>query len=104
VAAGEPTLRVAGSGAGGRAQHLALVVARAIAGGDVSFVACGSDGSDGPTPAAGAAVDGTTWDAAGEAALSVFDSHPYLQRRGATLVTGPSGTNLNDLFLLARGA
>jgi glycerate-2-kinase len=104
VAAGEPTLRVTGSGSGGRAQHLALLVARAIAGRDVSFVACGSDGSDGPTPAAGAAVDGSTWDPGGEAALSAFDSHPYLQRRGATLVTGPSGTNLNDLFLLARGA
>lgn len=104
VAAGEPTLRVAGKGTGGRAQHLALLVARAIAGSDVSFVACGSDGSDGPTPAAGAGVDGTTWDPGGEAALAAFDSHPYLQRRGATIVTGPSGTNLNDLFLLARGA
>jgi hydroxypyruvate reductase len=110
VAAGEPTVRVAGDGLGGRAQHLALRVARSLAGTGVTFVACGSDGSDGPTPAAGAAVDGDTWPRAvaegldPDRALERFDSHPLLSRLGATLVTDGTGTNLTDLFLLGRGA
>jgi glycerate-2-kinase len=104
VAAGEPTLTVHGGGRGGRAQHLALLVARAISGGDLAFVALGSDGSDGPTAAAGAAVDGSTWSDGGEEALANFDSHTFLSRAGATLVTGPTGTNLTDLLLLGRGA
>jgi glycerate-2-kinase len=110
VAAGEPTISVAGPGRGGRAQHLALRVAKAIAGRPLAFVALGSDGSDGPTPAAGAAVDGGTFELARargldpEEALARFDSHPLLERIGATIVTGPTGTNLTDLFLLGRSA
>ena len=111
VASGEPTIFVSGPGLGGRAQHLALTVARALDGcSNLAFVACGSDGSDGPTDAAGGCVDGETWrraTAAGlspEQALARFDSHPLLTRLGATVVTGTTGTNLNDLFLVARGA
>jgi glycerate-2-kinase len=109
IAAGEPTVEVRGGGLGGRAQHLALLMARALAGrDDVSFVALGSDGSDGPTTAAGAAVDGSTWERARgldpERALTNFDSHPLLDALGATLVTGPTGTNLTDLLLLGRRA
>jgi glycerate 2-kinase len=110
IAAGEPTVRVHGGGMGGRAQHLALLVARALAGRDVSFVALGSDGSDGPTTAAGALVDGATWENARarsldpSGALARFDSHPLLAALGATLVTGATGTNLTDLLLLGRRA
>jgi glycerate-2-kinase len=106
VAVGEPTVRVAGAGRGGRAQHLALLCARALAGReDLALLACGSDGSDGPTDVAGAVVDGTTWARGGPAAaaaLADFDSHPLLARLGATVATGATGTNLTDLLLLAR--
>jgi hydroxypyruvate reductase len=104
VAVGEPTVVVRGAGSGGRAQHLALLVGRAIAGRPFAFVACGSDGTDGPTVAAGGAVDGDSFAtgpdaaAAGDA-LARFDSHPFLRRFGLTVETGPTGTNLSDLFL-----
>jgi glycerate-2-kinase len=106
IAAGEPTVRVEGDGQGGRAQHLALCTARAIAGSDAAFVALGSDGTDGPTEAAGAAVDGNSWpaDGSGEQAIARFASHDWLAPRGHTLVTGATGTNLADLYLLARPA
>jgi hydroxypyruvate reductase len=102
VAVGEPTVRVRGDGLGGRAQHLALLLSRAIAGSDVAVVTVGSDGSDGPTPAAGAAVDGETWRDEYAAALARFDSHPLLTALGRTLVTGATGTNLTDLLLVGR--
>jgi hydroxypyruvate reductase len=110
VAAGEPTVVVSGSGRGGRAQHLALLMARALAGSAAAFVALGSDGSDGPTDAAGGAVDGTTWAEARalghspDDALASCDSHTLLSALGATLVTGATGTNLTDLLLVGRGA
>jgi glycerate 2-kinase len=110
VAVGEPTVAVRGSGEGGRAQHLALIMAQFIAGTDVAFVACGSDGSDGPTAAAGAVVDGASWKAGvgrgldPEGALARFDSYGYFCVAGGQIATGPTGTNLTDLFLLARGA
>jgi hydroxypyruvate reductase len=109
VAVGEPTVRVAlGGGRGGRAQQLALAVARRLAGRPVAFVALGSDGTDGPTDAAGAAVEGATWDAARArgldpaGALERSDAHPLLDAVGALVRTGPTGTNLLDLHLLAR--
>lgn len=107
VAVGEPTVRVRGAGVGGRAQHLALLVARALAGRPYAFLAIGSDGTDGPTDAAGALVDGSTWQSARslgldpEGALARFDAGPLLDATGALLRTGPTGTNLCDLHLLA---
>lgn len=108
VAVGEPTVRVRGGGAGGRAQHLALAMAAPLSGRDVALVALGSDGRDGPTDAAGAAVDGRTLaalaargvDAAG--ALERCDSHRALAAVGATIASWATGTNLTDLYLLAR--
>jgi glycerate 2-kinase len=108
VAVGEPTVRVRGGGAGGRAQHLALAMAAALSGRDVALVALGSDGRDGPTDAAGAMVDGGTLsrlaargvDAAG--ALERCDSHRALAAVGATIASWPTGTNLTDLYLLGR--
>lgn len=104
VAAGEPTVVVRGPGRGGRAQHLALLVAERIAGRALAFLAVGSDGSDGPTDAAGAAVDGDSWHRDARAARDAFDAHGWLSSRGLTIATGPTGTNLTDLFLLARAA
>jgi glycerate 2-kinase len=107
VAVGEPTVRVRGSGTGGRAQHLALSMAAALSGTTRSFVALGSDGRDGPTDAAGAFVDGRTLqkmaargiDAAG--ALERCDSNRALAAVGATIPRFDSGTNLTDLYILA---
>jgi glycerate-2-kinase len=112
VASGEPTVRVVagghGGGTGGRAQHLALSVAVAIAGSDLTFCACGSDGRDGPTDAAGATVDGGTAAALAAggvdvaAVLAARDSNPALASVGALIPRFDSGTNLTDLYLLAR--
>jgi hydroxypyruvate reductase len=109
VAVGEPTVVVRGSGSGGRAQHLALLIGRAIGGQRLAFVACGSDGTDGPTGSAGAAVDGESFAEPGrrvaaDAALAAFDSHPLLRAYGLTIETGPTGTNLTDLILFGREA
>ncbi|MFT3691510.1 MAG: DUF4147 domain-containing protein [Kofleriaceae bacterium] len=112
VAGGEPTLVVPDDhGEGGRAQHLALLLARAFAGrGRCAFVV-GTDGVDGPatrgaqTPA-GAFVDGRTWErirAAGidpEHALVRRDSSTALRAAGALVVTGPTGINHGDLVML----
>ena len=107
VAVGEPTVRVRGNGVGGRAQHLALAMAAPLAGTQCAFVALGSDGRDGPTEAAGAAIDGGTLarlaargiDAAG--ALERCDSHGALTRVGASVPRYDSGTNLTDLYVVA---
>jgi len=112
VAWGEPTLAVpAGHGEGGRAQQLALELARLLRGTERSALVVGSDGSDGPAPVArptpaGAFVDGTTWDAvtaAGidpAAALARRDAGTALAGVGALLVTGPTGINHADLVIL----
>jgi hydroxypyruvate reductase len=106
---GEPTVVVTGQGRGGRATHLALMVARDLAGlPGVAFLAAGTDDRDGSAGASGAVVDGDTWNralAAGldpAAALSAHDSATLLDALGA-LVRGPGTSNLLDLHLLAVG-
>ena len=99
----EPTVRVTGSGYGGRSAHLALLVARGIAGQDgVSFLAAGSDGHDGATDAAGAIVDGATWELAPEPALALqsFDSGRIHKQLGTAIERQQTGTNLTDLAVL----
>jgi hydroxypyruvate reductase len=108
VLTGETTVTVQGSGSGGRNQEAALAAAIAIAGQGDAFVAFGTDGIDGPTDAAGAAVDGSTvargrligLDA--ERFLLNNDSHPYLAAMGAVIRCGPTGTNVGDLWLIDR--
>lgn len=109
IYAGETTVTVRGGGRGGRNQEAALAAAIAIAGrDDVTFLAAGTDGIDGPTPAAGGVVDGTTvprgaglgLDAA--AYLAENDAYAFLGATGDLLVTGPTGTNVGDLWLLHR--
>jgi glycerate-2-kinase len=106
IGGGEPTVRVRGSGKGGRCQQLALGMARRIRGTEKAFLAAGSDGTDGPTEVAGAIVDGTTWDEAERRgldparALDEHDSHRVHALLGTHVVTGPTGTNLLDLHLL----
>lgn len=104
ILGGEPTVVLpANPGRGGRNQALALALARMIAGDDgLSIVVAGTDGSDGPTDAAGAVIDGTTWGPGAEHALSRADSGTYLDSRGALLETGPTGTNVMDLLIAVR--
>lgn len=107
LAGGETTVTLRGDGHGGRSQELALAAALALAGCEhVTLLAAGTDGSDGPTDAAGACVDGATLargaalglDA--RAALARHDSHPYFAAEGGLLRTGPTGTNVMDLVLV----
>ncbi len=102
---GEPTVVLPPDpGQGGRNQALALAMARAIRGqGDVSILVGGTDGSDGPTEAAGGLVDGATWSAAGAGFLARADSGRFLAQRNALFTTGPTGTNVMDLALVLRG-
>jgi glycerate 2-kinase len=104
VAGGETTVTVRGGGTGGRNQEMALAAAMKIAGLEHTIIACcATDGSDGPTEAAGAWVDGSTVRRALEAGLDPGayladnDSHTFFQRVGGLIVTGPTKTNVNDL-------
>jgi len=106
VGNGEPSIRVSGSGRGGRATHLALLMAQQLAGlSGVSFLSAGTDDRDGASEASGAAVDGDTWSRALSAgldpvgALANCNSDPVLAELGC-LVRGPGTSNLLDLHLL----
>jgi glycerate 2-kinase len=107
---GEPTIQVppdAGAPEGGRAQHLALLAAREIAGLAAAILAAGSDGRDGPTAQAGAVVDGGTLDRAARAgldvaaALAAARSGPAAVALGAAIPRFETGTHLCDLHLVA---
>jgi len=109
VLGGETTVTVRGRGKGGRNQELALAAALALDGlPGVALLALATDGTDGPTDAAGAIVDGQTlnraralgWDAV--AALNDNNACPLLDATGDLLRTGPTGTNVNDLIIFAN--
>ena len=106
IAGGELTLKVTGTGLGGRSQEFALVTARELEGAaGVAVLAAGSDGTDGPTDAAGAFADGDTWargretGLAPEEYLANNDAYSFFDALGALLKTGPTGTNVNDLMI-----
>ncbi len=106
VFAGETTVTVTGSGRGGRNQEAALAAAIEIDGRPVTFLAGGSDGIDGPTDAAGGIVDGGTIDSGRAlgidpiAALENNDANTYLAATDDLILTGPTGTNVADLWLV----
>lgn len=107
---GETTVTVRGQGKGGRNQELALAAAIALEGlPDVALLALATDGSDGPTDAAGAVVDGTSAErmrAAGWQCIVELlenNAYPALDSIGALLKIGPTGTNVNDLTVLLVG-
>jgi len=104
ILGGEPTVVLPPNpGQGGRNQALALALAREISGAkDLTILVAGTDGSDGPTDAAGAFVDGGTWGPGAAKALEAADSGRYLDARGALLRTGPTGTNVMDLLVALR--
>jgi glycerate 2-kinase len=98
LSGGETTVTLRGTGKGGRNQEFALAAAIAIAGLDrMVMLAGGTDGTDGPTDAAGGMVGGTTADAGARKALDNNDSYEYLKARDALVITGPTGTNVMDI-------
>jgi glycerate-2-kinase len=110
IAGGETTVTISGKGTGGRNQELALAAAIALDGWPrVALATLATDGGDGPTDAAGAFITGETAQRARDQGLSPLsylgnnDSYSFFQQLGDAVVTGPTGTNVNDLtFVLAR--
>ena len=103
IAGGETVVRLTGHGKGGRNQELALAAATGIAGMNAAVFSVGSDGTDGPTDAAGGYADGETWaglKAQGvsiDAVLRDNDAYNALKRVDGLVMTGPTGTNVNDV-------
>lgn len=103
IAGGETVVHLTGKGLGGRNQELALAAAPGIAGLNAAVFSLGSDGTDGPTDAAGGYVDGDTQAALKAQRLDVFkvladnDAYHALKRVDGLIMTGPTGTNVNDV-------
>jgi hydroxypyruvate reductase len=104
VSGGETTVTIRGKGKGGRNQEFALAAAIGIAGMDNTLVlSAGTDGTDGPTDAAGALADGATLNRAtrdAAEALAQNDSYNFFESLGDLIITGPTGTNVMDLHLI----
>ena len=110
IAGGETVVHLTGKGKGGRNQELALAAAPGIAGiPNACVFSVGSDGTDGPTDAAGGYVDGDTLDRLKEKNLDVFtvlsnnDAYTALGAAGGLIITGPTGTNVNDVAVALLG-
>jgi len=104
LAGGETVVHLTGQGKGGRNQELALAAAEGIAGiRHGAVISVGSDGTDGPTDAAGGYVDGETLSALEAQGISLFgvlaenDAYHALQKVDGLIMTGPTGTNVNDI-------
>lgn len=107
LAGGETVVHLTGAGRGGRNQELALAAAEGLTGlTEAAVFSFGSDGSDGPTDAAGGFVDQDSFAALRAAGLDPADvlrrndAYPALERIGGLIRTGPTGTNVNDLAML----
>ena len=104
-------VKLTGHGLGGRNQELALAAAAGIAGiSGAAVFSVGSDGTDGPTDAAGGYVDGSTAALLASHGLTIEqmladnDAYHALQKTGGLIMTGPTGTNVNDVAVaLIRG-
>lgn len=106
ISGGETTVSVKGNGKGGRNQELALAFAIDIKNKSISMLSAGTDGSDGPTDAAGAIVDGYTMRDIKGLGMNPFkylndnDSYTILDKVGRLLKTGPTETNVMDIQLI----
>jgi hydroxypyruvate reductase/glycerate 2-kinase len=107
ISGGETTVTVKGSGIGGRNMELALAFAIEIDGIDgIIFLSAGTDGTDGPTDAAGAIVDGNTVKKAKAAGLDPLeylannDSYNFFKKIEGIFITGPTGTNVMDIQIM----
>ncbi len=110
LAGGETVVHLTGSGLGGRNQELALAAAAGLSGLDnAALISVGSDGTDGPTDAAGGYVDGDTLQAlcrAGltpDAVLADNDAYHALEKVNGLIKIGPTGTNVNDIAVALVG-
>lgn len=110
ITGGETTVTLKGQGKGGRNQEFALAAALDIAGlADVVVLSAGTDGTDGPTDAAGAVADGETVARARalglspRVALETNDAYPFFEKLGDLLLTGPTRTNVMDVRLVLVG-
>ena len=103
IRGGEPTVILPNRpGRGGRNQSLALALSESISGrDDIELLVAGTDGTDGPTTAAGGLVDGDTWSdpEAARIALENADAGSYLEQHDCLYVTGPTNTNVGDLVI-----
>ena len=107
ISGGETTVTLKGDGIGGRNLEFALAAAIDIAGhSDIVILSGGTDGTDGPTPAAGAIVDHSTLASASAAALDAQlfldqnNSYPFFEQLGGLIITGPTDTNVMDLRIV----
>ena len=109
LAGGETVVHLTGTGLGGRNQELALAAAPVIAGLDAAVFSVGSDGTDGPTDAAGGYVDGSTAAALAQNQLKVYDvlqnndAYHALKAVDGLIITGATGTNVNDVAVVLIG-
>ena len=109
LAGGETVVHLTGHGKGGRNQELALAAAEGIAGLDACVFSIGSDGTDGPTDAAGGIVDGETFSELKKQGVVISevlkdnDAYHALKKCDGLIITGPTGTNVNDLSVLLIG-
>ena len=107
IIGGETVVTLRGNGKGGRNQQLALAAAERISGLDQTLIfSLGSDGTDGPTDAAGGIVDGSTLEKLATIGINIDkilannDSYHGLQAVDGLIITGPTGTNVNDVTVI----
>jgi hydroxypyruvate reductase len=107
ISGGETTVTIRSHGLGGRNQEFALAAALDIAGlRDVAILSAGTDGTDGPTDAAGAIAYGTTLARAEKLGLDAApflannDSYRFFETTGDLIKTGPTGTNVADVQII----
>ena len=106
IIGGETTVSVRGTGIGGRNQELVLGASMKISGLSCLIASLGTDGIDGPTSAAGAFVDGNTFDRSIKLGLNRDeylknnDSYSFFKQLGDLIITGPTGTNVNDITII----
>ena len=105
--AGETTIKLEGEGLGGRNQHLALLIAKLLKDEPgITFLSAGTDGTDGPTDAAGAVVDSFTSEIASKLQLNMedyikhCDSYHFFEQVPGFIKTGPTQTNVMDLMVV----
>ena len=109
IAGGETVVKLTGHGKGGRNQELALAAAPDIAGLNGAVFSVGSDGTDGPTDAAGGYADGDTCRELAARGVEIDDvlrendAYHALQMTGGLIITGPTGTNVNDVAVALIG-